>query len=48
MHETLGICEDANKEFYIKGATEEIIQGEEDVMNKLRKGEGECLILENW
>ena len=40
MEETLTINEDGKKEFFIKGATEEIIYGESDVIDKLRKGEG--------
>ena len=40
MGDVLTINEDRNKKFYIKGATEEIIQSEIDVIDKLRKGEG--------
>ncbi len=40
MDETLSINEDAKKQFFIKGATEEIIKGEEDIIDKLKKGEG--------
>ena len=43
MDEILTINEDGNKEFFIKGVTEEIIQKEEDVINKLRKGEGKVV-----
>lgn len=39
------INEDGNKKFFIKGATEEIIESELDVIDKLKKGEGSFFIL---
>lgn len=39
LTETLAVSEDSNKEFYIKGVTEESISSIEEVLEKLKKGE---------
>ena len=39
MGQTLSINEDKKKEFFIKGATEEIITSEKDILEILNKGE---------
>ena len=39
LAETLSINEDASKEFYVKGAMEEIVSSIEEIIMKIRKGE---------
>lgn len=39
LSEILSINEDVNKEFYVKGATEEIVSSIEEIIGKIRKGE---------
>ena len=39
MSESLTICEDAKKDFYIKGVTEETVSSIAEIMEKIEKGE---------
>ena len=39
LGETLSVNEDSNKDFYIKGVTEESVSSIEEILEKLRKGE---------
>jgi len=39
LGETLTVNEDPNKDFYIKGVTEESVSSIEEILDKLRKGE---------